>query len=96
MATQIFTNISLIANTREDNLIVRGSQLAYLPAVENAYLVIEDDIIAGYGPMANCTYAASQCAEVSSGCIVLPAWCDSHTHIVFSGSRENEFVDKIK
>jgi imidazolonepropionase len=46
--------------------------------------------------MANCSFAASQCIEVLSGCIVLPAWCDSHTHIVFSGSRENEFVDKIK
>ena len=96
MASQIFTNISLIANTREDTTIIRGKELAHLPCVQNAYLIIEDDIIAEYGVMENCKYSATQSIKVTNDCIVLPCWCDSHTHIVFSGSRENEFVDKIK
>src|SRR5450432_105636 len=96
MASQIFTNISLIANTREDTTIIRGKELAHLPCVRNAYIVIEDDLIADYGVMANCKYALTESTMVTHDCIVLPCWCDSHTHIVFSGSRENEFVDKIK
>ena len=96
MASTIFTNISLIANTREDTTIVRGKELARLPCVQDAYIVIEDDIIAEYGVMANCKYDSSQSLKVTNNCIVLPCWCDSHTHLVFSGSREDEFVDKIK
>ena len=96
MSSQIFTNISLIANTRERTIIIRGKDLAHLPGVQNAYIVIEDDIIAEYGAMANFKYTASQFTRVTNDCIILPAWCDSHTHLVFSGSRENEFVDKIR
>ena len=96
MASQIFTDISLIANTREDTIIIRGKELAHLPCVQNAYIVIEDDIIAEYGAMANCPYTSTQSVKANNNCIVLPCWCDSHTHIVFSGSRENEFIDKIK
>ena len=61
MSSQIFTNISLIANTREDSSLIRGKELAHLPCVQNAYLIIEDDIIAEYGPMAGCPYASAQC-----------------------------------
>ena len=96
MSSQIFTNISLIANTRESTIIIRGKDLAHLPGVQNAYIVIEDDIIAEYGAMANFKYAATQFTRVTNDCIILPAWCDSHTQLVFSGSRENEFVDKIR
>ena len=96
MSSQIFTNISLIANTRESTIIIRGKDLAHLPGVQNAYIVIEDDIIAEYGAMANFKYSATQFTRVTNDCIILPAWCDSHTHLVFSGSRENEFVDKIR
>ena len=96
MASHIFTNISLLANTREDNKLVRGLHLALLPSIENAYLIIEDDIIVGYGHAENCKYKQTALTKVTGGSIILPCWCDSHTHIVFAGSRENEFVDKIK
>lgn len=96
MGSHIFTNISLLANTREDNKLLRGLHLAHLPCIENAYLIIEDDIIAEYGHMKNCKYKQAALTKVTGGSIVLPCWCDSHTHIVFAGSRENEFVDKIK
>jgi len=96
MASHIFTNISLLVNTRENTQMIRGKDLALLPCIENAYLIIEDDIIAAFGQMENCKYRPAPATNLVSGSIILPCWCDSHTHLVFSGSRENEFVDKIK
>src|SRR5665647_19882 len=96
MASHIFTNISLLANTRESTQLIRGKDLAHLPCIENAYLIIEDDIIAAYGQMENCKYRPTPSTNLVNGSIILPCWCDSHTHLVFSGSREKEFVDKIK
>lgn len=96
MASHIFTNISLLVNTREHTRIIRGLDLAHLPGIESAYLIIEDDIIAEYGHTENCKYKETTLTKVTSGSIILPCWCDSHTHLVFAGSRENEFVDKIK
>lgn len=96
MATQIFTDISLLANTRSQSHLLRGSKLAILPSLKHAYLVIEGDCIAEFGEMTNYKYSAAQSVRVAKDSIVLPCWCDSHTHIVFSGSRESEFVDKIK
>jgi imidazolonepropionase len=96
MATQIFTDIKLLVNTRSQNHLLRGSELAILPSIRNAYLVVEGDRIAEFGAMANYKYNSAQSAKTPNNSIVLPCWCDSHTHIVFAGSRENEFVDKIK
>jgi imidazolonepropionase len=95
MATQIFTNISLLANTRENSGFVRGKELSFLPCVENAYLIIEDEIIAELGEMEDCRFIKESRA-LPDNTIVLPCWCDSHTHLVFAGSREKEFIDKIK
>ena len=70
-----------------------------LPSIENAFLLVEDGIIAAYGSMYELELKVPQLpAHIidASGQFVLPCWCDSHTHIVFAGSRENEFVDKIK
>ena len=96
MATQIFTDISLLVNIRSTSSLLRGKALADLPCIKNAYIVIEDDVIADYGEMNNCKHHASECISVLEGSVVMPCWCDSHTHLVFAGSRENEFVDKIK
>lgn len=98
MAAQLFTNIKLLVNTREQSTLLRGKSLAELPSVANAYLLIEDDVIAAYGPMAEIDKLKNKPASVTdlSGQMVLPTWCDSHTHLVFAASREEEFVDKIK
>jgi imidazolonepropionase len=96
MAIQIFTNFSLIVNTREESVLLRGKELAHLPVIRDGYIVIEDDIIAELGKMEDFKHASSQSTNLDVGTILLPCWCDSHTHLVFSGSRENEFVDKIK
>jgi imidazolonepropionase len=93
MATQIFTNISLLAGIGVHSGFVRGENLCNLTLLQNAYLIMEDDVIADYGEMKNYNGIRN---DVAAGTIILPAWCDSHTHLVFAGSRENEFIDKIK
>jgi imidazolonepropionase len=95
MATQIFTNISLLANTRIDSGFVRGDELAILPSIKNAFIIIEDDTIAEFGNMESFRFRDGK-NSVAMNTIVLPCWCDSHTHLVFAASREEEFIDKIK
>ncbi|MEO8852788.1 MAG: imidazolonepropionase [Ginsengibacter sp.] len=95
MAAQIFTNISLLVNTRKVEGFIRGEQLSVLPSIQNSYLVVEDDRIAEVGKMEELRFT-QEAIKVSEGTIVLPCWCDSHTHLVFAGSREEEFIDKIK
>ncbi|ANE53245.1 imidazolonepropionase [Flavisolibacter tropicus] len=97
MAT-LFTNIHTLVNIRENAALLRGKELSYLPSIENAFLIVEGDRIVAYGPMSELKFKPSDFAFHinAKGKMVLPSWCDSHTHIVFAGSRENEFVDKIK
>ncbi|WEK34484.1 MAG: imidazolonepropionase [Candidatus Pseudobacter hemicellulosilyticus] len=97
MATTLITNIKLLVNTRTDSPVLRGAALAELPCIPNAWLLIEDDEIADYGSMQQLDRHDLGTPIVDArGQLVLPAWCDSHTHLVFAGSRENEFVDKIR
>lgn len=98
MATTLVTNIKLLVNTLEENKLLRGKDLARLPCIENAYLIIEDGIITGTGSSNEIQHPASKFSHIidAEGQMVLPAWCDSHTHLVFAASREEEFVDKIK
>lgn len=96
--TTIVTHIKQLAGVRKENKLLRGKELAELPVIENAYLIIDNGIISEYGSMNDLKseIANLQSAINASGQFVLPAWCDSHTHLVFAASREEEFVDKIK
>lgn len=94
MTTEII-NIRLLVNARKENQLLRGKEMAQLPCIDNAYIIIEDGVIAEYGAIEN-KKSKNQNAIDASGQFVLPAWCDSHTHLIFAGSREEEFVDKIK
>ncbi len=91
-------NISKLVNTRQENKLLRGKELAFLPCIDNAFLQIEDDIITGFGRMEELSELVEENNNVvdATGQFVLPCWCDSHTHLVFAASREEEFVDKIK
>ncbi|MFL5789436.1 MAG: imidazolonepropionase [Flavisolibacter sp.] len=94
----LITDIGLLVNVRKYQNPLRGKELSDLPSIENSYIIIEGDSIAEYGKMSKLRYKAKEFAfhYNASNRMVLPSWCDSHTHIVFTGSRENEFVDKIK
>lgn len=74
---------------------VSGSEMAHLPTLKNAFLLIENDLIASYGVMQDCPKINVDKTIDAAGKIVLPSWCDSHTHIVYVGNREQEFVDRI-
>lgn len=94
----LFTNIKQLVGVRESWQPLHGNQLAHLPVIDNAYLIVEGDRIAGYGKMNELPYAINNFRQQHNcdGQLVLPCWCDSHTHLVFAGSREQEFVDKIR
>lgn len=96
--TTLITNIKQLVGARKTNNLLRGKELAELPAIGDAYLIIEDGIIAAYGEMQHLiSEIRNQKSEIdASGQFILPCWCDSHTHLVFAASREEEFVDKIK
>lgn len=95
----LFTNIAQLLSAREDSPLLRGNDLQKLPLIENAFLLIDSDRIVDYGSMleldAKVPNKPNEIVDLSCR-VVLPGWCDSHTHIVFAGSRENEFVDKLK
>ena len=94
----LFINIAQLVNVREKNELLRGNKLAVLPIIENAFLLVEDGLIAEFGAMHELEIKVSTLPKNTvdvSGQFVLPCWCDSHTHLVFAGSRENEFVDKL-
>lgn len=96
--TILIRNIASLFNVRSENKLLRGKELAILPQLDSAYLILENGLIADFGRMENLQSVRSDSFEKiidASGQFILPAWCDSHTHIVFSGSREHEFVDKI-
>src|SRR4030095_5272231 len=96
--TTIITNIKQLVNIREESKLLRGKDLSVLPSIENAYLVIENGVIAEYGGMSNLKPQTSNLKQPvdATGQFILPCWCDSHTHLVFAASREEEFVEKIK
>ena len=101
MSSRLIYNIRQLVGTRAETHLLRGAELAGLPCIDNAWLHIEDDHIAAFGPMSGLPEVwgrqlGSDGPIDASGCLVLPAWCDSHTHLVFAGSRESEFVDKLK
>ena len=92
----LLTNIRELLQVRPNGVDkVSGVEMAVLPTLKNAYLVIEDDLIADYGLMSELQEISFDQKINCEGRVVLPTWCDSHTHIVYAGSREQEFVDRI-
>lgn len=99
MSTTLISNISQLIGTRDKNELLRGSQLSELPLIDTAFLLIEDGVIADYGAMYELEIKVPHLPKHiidAQGQFVLPTWCDSHTHLVFSKTREEEFIDKLK
>ncbi|MEO6731023.1 MAG: imidazolonepropionase [Ferruginibacter sp.] len=97
--TTLITHIEQLINTRAETYVLRGNAMAEMPVIKNAFLLVEDGLVMEYGNMYELALKVPQLPKNvidATGQFVLPAWCDSHSHIVFTGSREDEFVDKIK
>ncbi len=92
----LIRNIRELLQVREEKLrFVAGSDMTRLPSIKNAYIFIENDTIVDYGHTAEAEGIEAETVVDASQQMVLPAWCDSHTHIVYAGNREQEFVDRI-
>lgn len=99
----LIRNIGQIAGIVEAGVMRKeGVSMSETGTLENAWLLIKDDKIACFGPMSDCPDLSQESGLDSfdvidaDGGFVLPAFCDSHSHIVFAGTREQEFLDKIK
>lgn len=91
----LIKNIRQLVQVREEAVdMVKGADMAHLPVLENAWLLIENDTIANYGTMDSCPELSCETLD-ATGRLVLPAWCDSHTHLVYAGNRHSEYVDRI-
>ncbi len=89
---------SLVQVEEKPRLKVSGAEMKKLSCLENAWLAIEEDKIADFGSMESfpgiSDWSNLQVIDATDK-LVLPSWCDSHTHIVYAGNRESEFVDRI-
>ena len=85
----VIINIKELVQVRENGVLkVSGSEMNELPTIKNAYLLIENNCIADYGEMVNCPSINIDATIDATGKMVLPTWCDSHTHLVYAGNRE--------
>jgi len=99
MSSTLITHIKgLVGTHSEDVKLLKGAGMRYLPVLADSWLLIEDGKIKDFGEMgslpANISGLEGQIS--AKGKFLVPAWCDSHTHLVFAASREEEFVMKIK
>ena len=89
---------SLVQVEEKTRLKISGAEMKTLSCISNAWLAIEDDKIADFGEMKDfpgiSDWSNLQVID-ATGKLVFPSWCDSHTHIVYAGNREQEFVDRI-
>ncbi|GAB4279516.1 MAG: imidazolonepropionase [Marinilabiliales bacterium] len=94
--TLLIKNIKILIQT-EDKPVRRvcGKDMQNLNIIKDAYLLIKDDKIEDFGSMTNCPDYSGEIID-ATGKLVFPSYCDSHTHLVYAGSREIEYVDKIK
>ncbi len=94
----LIKNIKQLLQVRQERLKwLAGSEMAGLPFLEDAYLYIEGDKIVDFGVMEDIKpgYLKAEIIDAEDK-LVMPSFCDSHTHLVYAGSREMEYVDKIK
>src|SRR5574344_605720 len=102
MALLIIIIIELVQVDDEGVTMHAGKDMQQLPILENAYLLTEGDLIKAYGKMADFSPAILDTLKEpvetidAEGKMVFPSYCDSHTHLVYAGSREVEYIDKIK
>lgn len=94
--TTLLIHIKELIQVREPSITkVSGKDMNDLPVQKNAYLLIEDEIIKDFGPMEKLDSPSADNIINCRDRIVMPTWCDSHTHLVFASTRESEFVDRI-
>lgn len=95
----LFTNIAglyQVEDNEELKIRVAGTDMATIPVIHNAWLLTENECIHSFGSMEQLPEVNADQTIDCTGKSILPAWCDSHTHLVFAAPRDGEFVDRIK
>ena len=106
MKERLFINIKELVGIQQESALKTGAQMDELNGIKEAFLYVKEGKIAAYGPMVQMPQELKNMAENAvlgrdevvdaEGRFIMPAFCDSHTHLVYAGSREQEFTDKIK
>lgn len=96
MKTLIKNIKELVQVENSPKLRVMGKEMAHIDTIKDAYLIVEDDKIADFGPMSELKEQTFDKEVDATGRMVFPSFCDSHTHMVYAGSREIEYIDKIR
>ena len=92
----LIKNIGKLVGVRDDEkLFLAGQEMAELQTIDNAWMLVDDGRIEAFGSMDSMPSTEGEVVDAEGG-YVFPSFCDSHTHIVYAGSREGEFVDKIR
>lgn len=95
----LITNIKELLQVRDEEVTyLSGSEMKTLPSLSNAWILLDDGKIADYGTMDHSHELSGIAVDEeidATGKLVLPTWIDSHTHLVYAGNREREFVDRI-
>lgn len=95
---QLFTNIRQLILTEEpgaERTLAAGADMKKISCIEQAWLLVEDSHIHSFGKMENLPECFADEHIDATGRLLLPAWVDAHTHLVFAATREAEFVDRI-
>lgn len=89
----LFKNIKELIQVRNESIsFVSGNEMNVLPTLKNAFLIVENGLIADFGVMVDCPKGNFTEIIDATDKMISPSWCDSHTHIVYAGNRESEFV----
>src|ERR1043166_4641111 len=94
----LIKNIRTLVQTGETPAVIAGSAMKKLSCIDNAWLAMDGDKILSFGTMyefPGITDWTDLTVIDATNKVVFPCWCDSHTHIVYAGSREGEFADRI-
>jgi len=94
MPSILIQNIKSLVQISQAQAPLKGKEMSQISVLDHAWLLIKDEHIEDFGTMDNCPDRADKIID-ASGKMVFPSWCDSHTHLVYAGSREGEFVDRI-
>ena len=95
--SKLIINIKELIQVRDRNIsFLSAKEMDTLPSINNAYLLIENGKISDFGKMSEISKIDNVETIDAKNKIVLPCWCDSHTHSVYTGNRSNEYLQRIK
>jgi len=96
MSSTLITNIkSIVGIQTQDHNFKKGQEMNQVSTLEHGFILIENNVIADFGPMSGIPDRADVVIDATDR-LVLPSWCDSHTHIVYAAGREGEYVDRLR